>query len=78
MQEVIKTKARSPKGPWSIFDESVQEVSGVIYCKVAADMPRDVKQISNTRQTLKGKEEQDEFASFYGLARQDLAIRNLQ
>ena len=75
---MIKTKARSHKGPSSIFDESVQEAGGVIYCKVAADMPRDVKQISNTRQTLKGKEEQDEFASFYGLARQDLAIRNLQ
>ena len=50
---MIKTKARSHKGPWSIFDESVQEAGGVIYCEVAADMPRDVKQISNTRQTLK-------------------------
>lgn len=76
--EVIKTKARSHKGPSSKFDESVQEAGGVIYCKVAADMPRDVKQISNTRQTLKGKEEQDEFASLHGLARQDPAIRNLQ
>lgn len=75
---MIKTKARSHKGPWSIFDESVQEAGGVIYCKAAADMPRDVKQISNTRQTLKGKEEQDEFASLHGLARQDPAIRNLQ
>ena len=76
--EVIKTKARSHKGPSSIFDESVQEAGGVIYCEVAADMLRDVKQISNTRQTLKGKEEQDEFASLHGLARQDPAKQNLQ
>ena len=76
--EAIKTKARSHKGPSSIFDESVQEAGGVIYCEVAADMPRDVKQISNARQTLKEKEEEDEFASLLGLARQDLAIRNLQ
>lgn len=76
--EVIKTKAKSHKGPSSIFDESVQEAGGVIYCEVAADMPRDVKQISNTRQTLKGKDEQDEFASLPGFARQDPAIRNLQ
>ena len=41
-------------------------------------MPRDVKQISNARQTLKEKEEEDEFASLLGLARQDPAIRNLQ
>ena len=41
-------------------------------------MPRDVKQIANARQILKEKEEQDEFASLLGLARQDPAIRNLQ
>ena len=41
-------------------------------------MPRDVKQTSNVRQTLTEKEEQDEFASLLGLARQDPVIRNLQ
>ena len=76
--EAIKRKDRSHKGSLSIFDESVEEAGGVIYCEVGADMPRDVKQISNARQILKEKEEHDEFASLLGLARQDPAIRNLQ
>lgn len=48
--------ARSHKGPSSIFNESVEEAGGVIYCEVGADTPRDVKQISNARQILKEKE----------------------
>lgn len=41
-------------------------------------MPRDAKQISNARQVLKGKEEQNEFAALLALTTQDPAIRNLQ
>ena len=77
-RDAIKVNAKSLKGPSSIFDEEVEKAGGVIYCNVAADMPRDVKQISNTRQVLKGKEEQNEFAALLGLASQDPAIRNLQ
>ena len=48
----IKGKATSHKGPSSIFDEAVEEAGGIVHCEVAADMPRDVKQISNARQAL--------------------------
>lgn len=77
-RDAIKTKAKSHKGPSSIFDESVEEAGGIIYCEVTANMPRDAKQISNARQVLKGKEEQNEFAALLALTTQDPAIRNLQ
>lgn len=73
-REAIKRKATSHKGPSSIFDESVEEAGGIVHCEVAADMPRDVKQISNARQALKEKEEQNEFISLLGHTTQDPAI----
>ena len=68
----------SHKGPSRIFDETIEEAGGIVHCEIAADMPRDVKQISNARQALKEKEEQNEFAALLGHAKQDAGIRNMQ
>ena len=62
-RDAIKKKVTSHKGPSSIFDESFEEAGGIVHCEIGADMPRNVKQISNARQAIKEKEEQNEFAA---------------
>ena len=74
----IKLKVTSHKGPSRIFDETIEEAGGIVHCEIAADMPRDVKQVSNARQALKEREEQNEFAALLGHAKQDAGIRNMQ
>lgn len=54
-RDALKVKAASHKGPSSIFDESIEEAGGIVHCEMGADMPRNVKQISNARQGLKEK-----------------------
>ena len=77
-RDAIKERVTSHKGPSSIFDESIEEAGGIIHCEIAADMPRNLKQISNARQAIKEKEERNEFVTLLGHARQDAAIRNMQ
>ena len=74
----LKLKVTSHKGPSRIFDETIEEAGGIVHCEIAADMPRDVKEISNARQALKEKEEQNEFVALLGHAKQDAGIRNMQ
>ena len=73
-----KLKVTSHKGPLRIFDETIEEAGGIVHCKIATDMPRDFKQISNARQDLKEKEKQNEFVALLGHAKQDAGIRNMQ
>lgn len=77
-RDALKVKASSHKGPSSIFDETIEEAGGIVHCEITADMPRNAKQISNARQALKEKEEQNEFAALLGHAKHDAAIRNMQ
>ena len=77
-RKAIQEKAKSHKGPSSIFDESVENTGGILHCDVMADMPRDIKQVKNFRQKLKQKEDNDQFASHFDLSRQEPAVRNLQ
>lgn len=44
-RKTIGEKAKSHKGPTSIFDESVEATGGILHCDVMADMPRDIKQV---------------------------------
>ena len=74
----ILEKAKSHKGPSTIFDETVESTGGILHCDVMADMPRDVKQIKNSRQSLKEKENKDQFASLLDLSKQQSSVRNLQ
>lgn len=77
-RDALKVKASSHKGPSSIFDESIEEAGGIVHCEITADMPRNAKQISNARQALKEKEEQNEFVALLAHAKHDAAIRNMQ
>ena len=77
-RKAILEKAKSHKGPSSIFDESVENTGGILHYDVMADMPRDIKQVKNARQNLKEKEDKDQFASLLDLSRQEPAVRNLQ
>ena len=74
----IADKAKSHKGPTSIFDEEVEVAGGMLNCEVMADMPRDIKQVKNARQNLKEKTDQDQFVSLLDLAKHEPSVRNLQ
>ena len=56
----------------------MESTGGILHCNVMAYMPRDIKQVKYARQKLKDKEENDQFANFLGLSRQEPALRNLQ
>ena len=74
----IADKAKSHKGPTSIFDEEVEVTGGILNCEVMADMPRDIKQVKNARQNLKDKTDQDQFVSLLDLSKHEPSVRNLQ
>ena len=46
-RDASKEKVTPHKGPLSIFDESFEEAGRIVHCEIGADMPRNVKQISN-------------------------------
>ena len=76
--KAILEKAKSHKGPSSIFDESVENTGGILHCNVMADMPRDIKQVKNAHQNLKEEEEKDQVVSLLDLSREEPAVHNLQ
>jgi len=73
----IQLKVTSHKGPSRIFDEN-SPLGGIVHCKIAADMPRDVKQILNARQALKEKEDENKFVALLAHTKQDARIRYIQ
>ena len=66
------------KGPSRIFDETSMKVGGMLDCELAPELPRDSKQVKNTRQRVTSREREDEFASLLELAKEDVSVRNLQ
>ena len=54
------------------------KVGGVLDCELAAELPRNNKQVKNARQRVTSREREDEFASLLQLAKEDVSVRNLQ
>ncbi|KAJ7375266.1 hypothetical protein OS493_002013 [Desmophyllum pertusum] len=77
-RDELKFKVKGHQGPSSIFDEAVEKAGGIFGCEVMADMPRDVKQIKNARQSLNDNESKSEFARLLGLAKDTPSVKNLQ
>ena len=71
-------EAAGRKGPSRIFDETSMKVGGVLDCELAAELPRNSKQVKNARQRVTSREREDEFASLLELAKEDVSVRNLQ
>ena len=74
----VVEEAAGRKGPSRIFDETSMKVGGVLDCELAAELPRDSKQVKNARQRVTSREREDEFASLLELAKEDVSVRNLQ
>ena len=77
-REELKRRVRGHQGPSPIFDEIIEESGGIFGCEVMADMPRDVKQVTNARQMLNEKESKNEFARLLALPKDTPYVKNLQ
>ena len=77
-RKLINQEVRGCKGPSTIFDQTVQQVGGIISCEAIADMPRDKKQVVNARSAIDSKEKEDEFSSLLSMAKADPSVHHLQ